>query len=45
MNTAIYQKTIVNLRNRIDVKLINNEEDYLKCIFKTKLHVAQNIRQ
>ena len=23
-----------NLRNRIDVKLVNNEKDYLKCISK-----------
>ena len=29
-----------NLRNRIDVKLVNNEKDYLKCTSKTtfKLH-------
>ena len=23
-----------NLRNRIDVKLVNNEKDYLKCILE-----------
>ena len=31
MSSAIYVKTIENMRNRIDVKLVNNEKDYLKC--------------
>ena len=30
-NYAIYQKTMENLRKRINVKLANNEKDYLKC--------------
>ena len=30
MNNAIYKKTIENLRNRIDVRLVNNKKDYLK---------------
>ena len=30
MNNAIYGKTMENLRNRINVKLLNNEKDYLK---------------
>ena len=30
-NNAIYGKTTKNLINRIDVKLVNNEKDYLKC--------------
>ena len=30
MNSAIYRKTMENSRNRIDVKLVNNEKDYLK---------------
>ena len=31
---AIYGKTMENLRNSIDVKLVNNEKDYLKCTSK-----------
>ena len=34
MNNAIYGKTVENLRNRIVVKLANNEKDYLKCTSK-----------
>ena len=30
MNNAIYRKTMQNVRNRIDVKLLNNEKEYLK---------------
>ena len=34
MNDAIYGKTMEDLRNRIDVKLVNNEKGYLKCTSK-----------
>ena len=34
MNNAIHGKVMKNLRNRINVKLVNNEKDYLKCASK-----------
>ena len=34
MNNAVYGKTMKSLRNRIDLELVNNEKDYLKCTSK-----------
>ena len=34
MNHAIYGKIEIELRNRTNVKLVNNKKDYLKCISK-----------
>ena len=31
INNAVYRKAMGNLRNRIDVKLVSNVKDYLKC--------------
>ena len=45
MNNAIYGKTMKNLRNRIDVKLISNEKKLFKIYIKAKLYVALNIWQ
>ena len=34
MSKAVYGKTMGNLRNRIDVKLVSNKKNYLKWAFK-----------
>ena len=34
MSNGIYRKTTRNLRNRANVKLVNNEKAYLKCTWK-----------
>ena len=34
MNNAIYGKPMKNLKNRIDLRLVNNEKDYLKWTSK-----------
>ena len=34
LNNAVYSKTMANLRNRIDVKLVSNEKDYLNWTSK-----------
>ena len=45
MNNAIYGKLMENLRNGINVKVVNNEKDYLKCTSKPyqKLYVGQKV--
>ena len=42
MNNAKYGKTMRNLRNRIDIKLVNNEKYYLKYI-STPSYMSQKI--
>ena len=43
MNNAMHGTTMENARNRIDVKLVNNEKYYIKTYIKTNLYVVQNI--
>ena len=43
MNNAVQDKSVENLRKRIDVKLVNNEKDYLKMGIKIKLYVTKSI--
>ena len=42
MGNAAHKKIIGNLRNRIDVRLVNNKKDYLKWV-KIKLFLTKNI--
>ena len=43
MNNTIYRKKMETLRNRINLKVVNNEKNYLKLYIKTKLYGAQSI--
>ena len=44
INNTVYEKTMENLRNRIDVKLANNKKwELFKVGIQTKLPVKQNI--
>ena len=38
MNDAVFGKTMENVRNRIDVKLVSNKRDYLKWTSKPDYH-------
>ena len=42
MNNSAFGKTIGNLRKRIRVKLINNSEDYVRCLRKPNF-ISQKI--
>ena len=42
MINSVYDKTKENLRKRINVRLVNNEKDFLKC-FSKPTHIAQKI--
>ena len=42
MNNSVFGKTMENVRKRINVKLINNSKDYLRCVSKPNF-VSQTI--
>ena len=44
MNDVVYGKTMENLRNKIDVRLVSKDKDHLKSKMdiKTKLYVSKN---
>ena len=42
MNNRVYGKTMENLRKRMSVKLVNNAEDYKRCVSKPSF-ISQKI--
>ena len=42
MNNSVFGKTMENLRKRINVELINNEKDYVKCVSRPNL-ISQKV--
>ena len=42
INNSVFGKTMENLRKRVSVKLVNNSQDYVKCISKPSF-VSQKI--
>ena len=45
MNNAVFGKTMEDLRNRIDVRLVSNEKDRLKWKSKPSYMSQKNIWQ
>ena len=43
MNKVVHDKTMENLRNKIDVKLVSNQKRLHEVDIKTKLHVTKYI--
>ena len=41
MINCIYGKTCENVKKRINVKLINNSKDYLRCVSKPNLYLKK----
>ena len=36
MKNAVYYKTLENVKNEVDAKLVRNKKDYLKCTSKPR---------
>ena len=43
MNSNVYDKTMGNLRNRTDVKLVSNKKNPFKMEIKTKLTFSKAV--
>ena len=44
MNNAVHGKTMENLENRIDVRLVSNEKNYLKWTSKSSYMSQKYLR-
>ena len=43
MNNSVFGKTMENLSKRINVELINNAKDYVKCVSRPSFFFTENI--
>lgn len=44
MKISLFDKTLENLRNKIEVRLVTNSKDYIKLV-STPSFVSQNIQR
>ena len=43
MTNSVFGKTMENLRKRINIELINNAKDYVRCVSKPTFVSQKNI--